>query len=290
MMFDLNKAGPQREPANNAAPFWQRRHVDTDAIRGAIEGREAEVLKAAFPGFVWPPRSGSHTTCFYPDHPDRNPSCRVTEAGQIVCSCRGSHSVFDALIGSGKAADFGEAAVLVAELLGRADLIHEPPKPREGITLDALAVLKGLPVDFLKSLGLTDDHHRGAAAVRIPYWHEDGSSLDPRYRCAASGDKKVVSAKGAKTALYGRWYRDGVIGRGFVIIVEGESDCWTLWHRGFPAIGLPGAANFRSERDAAWFDGIPEIYALKEPDIGGEAMLKRLARSKIASRVKVISL
>jgi putative DNA primase/helicase len=290
--YDLNTAPAQRVPlrAHDEAPFWQRPHVETEVIKRALEGREADVLKAAFHGFIWPPRSGSHTTCFYPDHPDHNPSCRVTETGQIVCSCRGSHSVFDALINSGKARDFGEAAVQVAELLGRRDLIREPPKPRTGITLDALAAHKGLPVDYLKSIGLADDHHRGAPAVRIGYWHEDGSQLDPRYRIAATGDLKVVSAKGAKTHMYGRWYRDAVLERGFVIVVEGESDTWTLWHRGYPAIGLPGAANYRDDRDAAWFDGIPEIYAIKEPDMGGDAMMKRLASSKIASRVKVISL
>jgi hypothetical protein len=233
--YNLNTAQPQT--LSNDEPFWRTRHVDPAEAHRMVRGREAEVLQRL--GVDWPPRRGDHIHCAYPDHPDKNPSMRLTDEGKVVCSCRQAHSVFDCAINLRKARDYNEASCLIAELIGRADAIREPHTPREGITLDALAALKRLPVDYLKGIGLTDDHHRGAPAVKIPYWHEDGSQLDPRYRIAATGDLKIVSAKGAKTALYGRWNRDSVLERGFVIIVEGESDTWTLWHRGFPADVTP---------------------------------------------------
>jgi hypothetical protein len=35
---------------------------------------------------------------------------------------------------------------------------------------------------------------------------------------------------------------------------QGESDCHTLWFHGVPALGIPGAANWREERDARHLD------------------------------------
>ena len=60
-------------------------------------------------------------------------------------------------------------------------------------------------------------------------------------------------------------------------LVEGESDVHTLWHHGIPAIGLPGATNWREDRDARCFDGIETIYVLIESDKGGQSVQKWLA-------------
>ena len=67
--------------------------------------------------------------------------------------------------------------------------------------------------------------------------------------------------KGSKTCLYGLWRLEelhgcAVVGGGDtplapqVVLVEGESDSHTLWHHGIPALGLPGAGNWRESRDA----------------------------------------
>ena len=50
------------------------------------------------------------------------------------------------------------------------------------------------------------------------------------------------------------------------MLVEGESDCLTLWFHEIPALGIPGAGNWREDRDAAHFDGIDTIYVVIEPD------------------------
>jgi putative DNA primase/helicase len=55
----------------------------------------------------------------------------------------------------------------------------------------------------------------------------------------------------------------------FVVLVEGESDCHTLWYHEIPALGLPGASNWR-DGWASHLDGIEKIYAVIESDQGGE--------------------
>ena len=75
-----------------------------------------------------------------------------------------------------------------------------------------------------------------------------------------------------------------------MVLVEGESDCHTLWHHGIPAVGIPGATNWREERDAHHFSGIEKIYVLVEPDRGGKAVKEWLSRSSIRPHVQLLEL
>lgn len=51
-------------------------------------------------------------------------------------------------------------------------------------TLEAYAEAKGLPVRFLKELGLSKISYFGSPAVRIPYFDEDGAQGAVRLRLA----------------------------------------------------------------------------------------------------------
>ena len=62
------------------------------------------------------------------------------------------------------------------------------------------------------------------------------------------------------------------------MLVEGESDVQTLWYHRVPALGVPGAANWREDRDAQHLEGIETIYVVIEPDAGGEAVKKWLSK------------
>jgi hypothetical protein len=75
-----------------------------------------------------------------------------------------------------------------------------------------------------------------------------------------------------------------------VTIVEGESDCQTLWLHGIQALGLPGANNWKEDRDAACLDGYDTIYVVDEGDQGGQAIRNWLSTSRIRSRVKMVRL
>ena len=167
-----------------------------------------------------------------------------------------------------------------------------PPEQHcNAATLRAYAALKKLPEAFLRSLGLSDIRYRGAPALLIPYRDRFGAEVAVRIRCrlAASlpGDPRFLWRRGDKPQLYGL-ERLGT--PEFVVLVEGESDCHTLWHHGVPALGIPGAGTWNEARDAAHLEHVAKIYVVVEPDRGGEALLKWLARSRIRERAYLLDL
>src|SRR5262249_39095266 len=95
---------------------------------------------------------------------------------------------------------------------------------------------------------------------------------------------------GTKPCLYGLNRIEDAKAAGQVIVVEGESGCHTLWFHGIPALGVPGAANWREDRDAHELDGIADIYVVIKPDRGGDAVRKWLSGSAIRHRVKTLTL
>ena len=89
----------------------------------------------------------------------------------------------------------------------------------------------------------------------------------------------------AGTCLYGL---DQLPKRGCpVFLVEGESDCHTLWGEGWDAVGVPGANSFNPERDDDELEGL-DVIALIEPDGGGAALLERLSRSRLRSAIRAV--
>jgi hypothetical protein len=158
-----------------------------------------------------------------------------------------------------------------------------------GLTLDHYARAKGLPIEFLKSLGLSQFSYDGQPVVRMPYRGLGGDESAVRFRIALEGDRFRWKS-GNKPCLYGLDRLADARKAGMVVLVEGESDCHTLWFHGIPALGIPGAANWREERDACHLDGVDTIYVVIEPDRGGDAMRQWLSRSSIRHRVKLISL
>jgi len=164
-----------------------------------------------------------------------------------------------------------------------------------GCTLADYALLKRLSVDSLRSYGLNDMSYLRTPAIRFPYMDQHGQIVATRYRTALTKsedgtDNRFKWKGGDKPCLYGLWRLDAAHKAGYVVLLEGESDCHTLWHHGIPALGLPGAANWNEARDASHFDGIPIIYVVIEPDTGGKAVRKWLATSLIRERVLLITL
>ena len=156
-----------------------------------------------------------------------------------------------------------------------------------GLTLEQYAEAKTLPVSFLKECGLSNTIFAGRPAVRIPYLGVGGEELALRFRVALHGDRFRWKS-GNKPCLYGLNCIGDARTAGYVVLVEGESDVHTLLHHGIPAVGLPGAANWREDRDAKYFDGIETIYIVIEPDKGGDSVCKWLAQSAIRTRAKLL--
>ena len=124
------------------------RYVATEALRQAICGREAEVLRAL--GIEWK-KGAHHISCPYPDHADQNPSWRWDERkARAFCTCitqRGGHAILD-IVKRMEGIEFDAAKLRVAEILGRSDLIHT-----KGQRMDAASLLQPPPSQRDDGLG-----------------------------------------------------------------------------------------------------------------------------------------
>jgi hypothetical protein len=208
-----------------------------------------------------------------------------------------------------KGISFDAAKVEAAKIIGRTDLIRRgrqnnngregvqspgndtaTPQHPGGCTLADYAEAKHLRLDLLRSCGITEMYYQSQPAVRIPYRSVDGKEMSVRFRVALDGNDKFRWRRGNRALLYGLDRIAAARQGGAIALVEGESDCHTLWQEGFPAVGLPGATTWNEERDAAIFDGIATIFVVIEPDKGGDNVRKSLAKSKIRDRVKLVRL
>lgn len=167
----------------------------------------------------------------------------------------------------------------------------EQAEERDGLTLSQYAEYKKLPIDFLQKLGLSDSSYQGINAVRIPYCDEGNHEVATRFRRALqknhSDDNRFRWKLGSKLCLYGL---NKKFDNNFRILVEGESDCQTLWFHDFPALGIPGACNWDEGRDAKFFDDCNTVFVFIESDKGGETVKNWLAISRIKNKVKLVTL
>lgn len=170
-----------------------------------------------------------------PAHDDKHPSLSVDEGNErsVVVHCHSNCEQVDVL----------------AKL--ELDGLWPPPRPAEpsqptGCTLAEYADAKQLPIEELRSHGLAEEVPGGKIAIRIPYFDEDGRNVGVRYRTSLNGKDKFRWTKGDTPTLYGRERLEEAREAGYVVLVEGESDCHTLWHYGIPAIGIPGANMWRT--------------------------------------------
>jgi len=139
------------------------------------------------------------------------------------------------------------------------------PYPSQGVTVEVLAAAKRLPTDFLKSLGVSDFRYCGQHTVRIPYYDETGTEAGIRFRLSlmAGDGERFKWRKGDHAMPYGLQKIKDIRKSGWVLIVEGESDCWTCWHYGIPALGAPG----KSIWPITWAEYLTglEVYVWQEP-------------------------
>jgi hypothetical protein len=248
---------------------------------------------------------GESWTALCPAHDDSNPSLSVStgEDGRALVNCHAGCTaeqivaavemeMKDLFAGGGGGAESPKSTAHV----------HTPPEnphrkaekgvqgpnaqqrtgahpPEEGVTLEQYAEYTGLEVGYLRSLGLETITYQGHPAVRIPYLSSVGEDLpeSTRFRRSLTTKPKVKSKSKGKLALYGLGALEESREKGFVLIVEGESDCHVAWSYNVPALGVPGANGFKSE----WcqqLEGFDKLYVVVEPDQGGETLWESLAR------------
>jgi hypothetical protein len=161
----------------------------------------------------------------------------------------------------------------------------------KGVTVEELAEAKKLPVEFLNRLSVVN----GSRCVQMPYFTHDNGLACTRRRVSLDGTDgrpKVLSESGKDLHVYGDWSSTQIPTRAEdLVLVEGESDCWTLWFHKVAALGIPGAsaANVLMSRH---LDGVKTVHVWKEPDHGGETFMagivKRLTALGFDGAVRVL--
>jgi len=205
-------------------------------------------------------RCGDGYTGKCPAHEDSKASLSFREAsdGKLLVKCFTGCTV-DAIAAA--------AGMEVRDLFPMNGDGTSPKTRRPSITRASLAADKGLPADRLEAYGCKDTK----GGVHITYRLTDGSDAPrQRLRTAHSAKEGSLWVKGAGVPVpYGLDRLFDAREHGFLVLVEGESDCWTLWHHGFPALGIPGA-DMTGKILPEHLAGIPCVYYVREPDAGGD--------------------
>ena len=76
---------------------------------------------------------------------------------------------------------------------------------------------------------------------------------------------------------YGLWRLEEARKAGFLVLVEGESDSWTLWFHHLSCLGLPGA-DMAGKLEAAHLAGIGRVYVVREPEDGGTTFVNGVTK------------
>jgi hypothetical protein len=169
------------------------------------------------------------------------------------------------------------SAICAAWGIEETDLYVQDSRPQQpkksGLSLMDLCKEKWIhPRDLeIMQLGITEGlKYEGRPAVRIPYYHMDGTE-HTRYRIRTD----VSAKKGSKWSAgdddlipYGLQRLADARAAKYLVIVEGESDCWTLWGHRFPALGIPGAQHAKKIQPEYLTD-IKQIFIVQEPDEAG---------------------
>ena len=215
-----------------------------------------------------------------PFHDDRKDSFSVNlENGKWNCFAEDEHGNFVSFWARYYETDTKTA---YKKILEKYHVESERPKQPssakgelESYSVQQYSFDKRLPSEFLtKTCRLeTAKERSGVTYLRIPYLLEDDTEAVCRKRYAHKEFRWKNGSKG-KICLYGEWRLPEIRDKGFVILVEGESDTQSLWYMGIPAIGVPGASMFKPHQ-AAVLEGL-KIYLHKEPDQGGETFINKL--------------
>lgn len=283
----------------------------------------ASRLEEVIPELTGHPVTGKgrelRTRCHRPDHTDEHPSMRVNVDKQTYfCDpCQAGGDVFT-LVQEVRDCAFPEALEFLAERAhvapecpnanqsktppsqtkgggaSPAQGTSEQPNSNSGLTLQAYADAKKLPLEFLRELGVTEFKLNGQDALRTPFFGEDGQEIAVQFRIGLEKgqngrDNRFRWRKGSKPCAYGQWCLPEARQVGRIVVVEGASDVQTLLLHGIPALGMPSATG-RFDEFEKLLEGIDHVDAVIEPDRGGQTQLAGLSYAAFRDRVQLVSL
>lgn len=307
----------QNHPSNGGGTIHEPDRLDSATVRAALLGREFEIIAKLLPDGT---RRGKEWHSLAPGRNDRHlgsfsVAIEGERAGQWYDFANGEGGDLFDLVRLVYGIDFPGALQYLARECGIdvPDPHLKIPRPdtgkvtewkrrvaagrsrERGCSVEQLAVVKKLSVQFLHELGLRNIPARDATSNNparvsiavIPYHDREGNETAHRLRTDIIAKWGSCWKRDDKPTLYGLNRLTGNESR--ILLVEGESDCWCLWNAGIVAIGIPGASMWRNE----WPDLIPPkaaIFAVQEPDAAGSALIAKLRASPIAARLRVVKL
>jgi hypothetical protein len=218
-----------------------------------------------------------------PAHNDGRPSLSISQkkSGKIVLNCFAGCSIQDIV---------SEAGLKMEDLFeNNGEKKTGRFQGKERVTMKSLSEKTGLPPGYLEHTGL----RQNGQSVIIPYMNENGRVLHKKFRTSISGGQKYRYETGSKAVPYGLWKLSEARKLKTLVIVEGESDCWTLWKHDIPALGIPGANNYKV-LDPSHISGINNIFIVQEPGKAGEEFVIGLGQKLLdigyCGSVKVVSM
>jgi hypothetical protein len=203
-------------------------------------------------------KQGDYWMASCPAHADDDPSLsiKLSESGNILLHCFAGCDT-DSIVQS-LDLDIGVLFPNTEEKKTGSVVSHK-------VTLNSLARHVGLEQSFLTDLGLS----RMNGGVGVPYYDQKNNLLYYKQRVALSGKSKYRYPPGSKATPYGLWRLSDAAKKRALCIVEGESDCWTLWNHNIPALGVPGASSFKVIT-SDHLENVDQIFVVQEDDEAGE--------------------
>ena len=148
-----------------------------------------------------------------------------------------------------------------------------PPEEIARYCLADYATSKGFSPDFLQSLSIRDGE---SGTVVIPYFDEDGTAGRTRIRYHPEAKPRFKWTGSGAILPYGLWLEINKTAKA-LILVEGESDSQALWAAGLPALGIPGASNFKPEWCAKYLRN-RDVWLHIEPGQSGQTFFSQTVK------------
>lgn len=127
-----------------------------------------------------------------------------------------------------------------------------------------------------------------SSSITIPYFWR-GEVINLRHRLVAPSDntgKYRPEMAGLPSAIFNA---DLLESEDEIILVEGEFKAIVLFERGYPAIAIPGANNFK-EKWLRLFSKVKKTYVVLDPGVEDQARKVGVSLSKIGVETKIVTL
>ena len=222
-------------------------------------------------------RSGRDLLGHCPFHNESTASFHVsTEKNRWHCfgACAEGGSTIDLLMMGEIASAPLEAAKALALKFGIDIKDDKPNRKAKALTVAQYAEFCGLAESFpVERFSLTNSD----AGIEIPYKDASGAvvSVQRRHKLdkGKNKDGRFSWRKGDKPIAYGLWLLPETKTR--LVVVEGASDVHVLAYSDIPALGIPGASNFKPEMASSLLP-FSELALIQEPGDGGEKFISSI--------------